>query len=130
MSFSYSSSSSGAMSPMQTVLVSVVVVAAIAFSMLVSWKLYRKTGKPGWAAWIPIYNFLVFLDMCGRPKWWIFLLLVPALNFVIWVVLCLDLSKRFGKGIGFAIATIFFSAVTFTMLALGSAKYTPRPQTA
>jgi hypothetical protein len=32
-----------------------------------AWKMFEKAGKPGWAAIIPIYNFIVILEICGRP---------------------------------------------------------------
>ena len=36
-----------------------------------NWKIFSKAGKPGWAAIIPIYNLVVWLEIVGRPTWWI-----------------------------------------------------------
>jgi len=27
------------------------------------WKMFAKAGKPGWAAIVPIYNFIVMLEV-------------------------------------------------------------------
>ena len=27
------------------------------------WKIFTKAGKPGWAVLIPIYNYIVFLEI-------------------------------------------------------------------
>ena len=47
------------------------------------WKIFVKAGKPGWAAIIPIYNFVVLCEIAGKPAWWVVLLFVPVVNFII-----------------------------------------------
>lgn len=95
------------------------------FAIIVGWKLFEKAGKPGWAAIVPIYNYIVLLEICGRPLWWILLLMLPIVNFVIVVILCIDFAKCFGKGTGYGIAFVFFSPILAPILAFGDAKYTP-----
>jgi len=98
-------------------------LAIIIFFIAVQWKLYTKAGKPGWAAIIPIYNIIVLLEIVGRPIWWIILYLIPIVNFVIAIILLIDFAKSFGKGVGWAILSIFFGFITFPILAFGSATY-------
>ena len=86
-------------------------------------KIYTKAGKPGWASIIPIYNLIVFLEIVGRPIWWIILMLIPLVNFIVAIILLIDFAKSFGKGVGWAILTIFFGFITFPILAFGSATY-------
>ena len=50
------------------------------------WKLFKKAGKEGWAALIPIYNTVVLLQIIGRPVWWILLMLIPFVNFVVAII--------------------------------------------
>ena len=71
------------------------------------WKIFSKAGQPGWAAIIPIYNWIVWCKIVGRPWWWILLLLIPFVNLIILIILMIDLAKRFGKGVGFGIGLIF-----------------------
>ena len=98
-------------------------LAIIIFFIAVYWKIFTKAGKPGWAVLIPIYNIIVFLDIVGRPIWWIILFLIPLVNFVVFIILLIDFAKSFGKGAGWAILTIFFGIITLPILAFGSATY-------
>ncbi len=87
------------------------------------WKLYTKAGKPGWAPIIPIYNWVVLLEIVGRPLWWIILLLIPVVNFVILIIVAIDLAKSYGKGGGFAVGLILLTPIFVLMLAFGDAQY-------
>ena len=87
------------------------------------WKIFSKAGQPGWAAIIPIYNLYVWCKIVGRPWWWILLMLIPLVNFIILIILFIDLAKSFGKGIGFAIGLILLSIIFFPILGFGSATY-------
>jgi len=94
----------------------VVVIAA-------AWKLFTKAGKPGWAAIIPIYNIVVLLQICGKPVWWIILLLIPFVNFIIGLLVSLSLAKSFGKGAGFGIGIWLLGFIFVPILAFGDARY-------
>ena len=85
------------------------------------WKIFSKAGQPGWAAIIPIYNFIVWCKIVGRSAWWVLLLLICFPIF--YIILCIDLAKSFGKGVGFAIGLILLSVVFFPILGFGSATY-------
>ncbi len=66
--------------------------------------MFKKAGKPQWAAFIPIYNWIVLLEIIGRPIWWVILLLIPCVNIVAWIILALDIAKSYGQSQGFGIA--------------------------
>ncbi len=87
------------------------------------WKIYTKAGKPGWAAIVPIYNYVVLLDIVGKPVWWIVLLFIPLVNFIVAIMVINLLSKSFGKGVGFTIGMIFLPFIFIPMLAFGDAQY-------
>lgn len=96
----------------------------VAVIMIASmWKVFVKAGKPGWAAIIPIYILLILLEIAGRPGWWFLLFLVPVLNFVMAIIVYLDLAKSFGKGAGFAVGLLLLSFVFWPILGFGDAKY-------
>jgi hypothetical protein len=85
--------------------------------------IFRKAGKPAWAAFITIYNIIVLLEVVGRPVWWIILLLIPIVNIVILIIVFNDLSKSFGHGVGFTIGLIFLSWIFMLILGFGSSQY-------
>ena len=35
------------------------------------WKTFQKAGEPGWAAIVPIYNFIIMLKIAEKSLWWI-----------------------------------------------------------
>ena len=85
------------------------------------WKTFSKAGQPGWAAIIPIYNLIVLCQVAGRPIWWFLLLLICFPIF--YIIICIDIAKRFGKGGGFAVGLIYLPFIFFPMLGFGSAQY-------
>jgi hypothetical protein len=97
------------------------------------WKIYTKAGEPGWAAIVPIYNLVVLLKIVGRPVWWLVLMIIPFVNFVIIILVYIDLAKSFGKDTAFGIGLVFLSPIFLPILGFGSARYVgpagpePRP---
>ena len=89
------------------------------------WTIFRKAGEPGWAAIIPIYNIIILLKVVGRPWWWVLLLLIPIVNLVVLIIVLNDLSKSFGKGVGFTIGLIIpiLSLIFTCILGFGSDPY-------
>ena len=104
------------------------------------WKVFTKAGQPGWAAIIPIYNIYVWCKIVGRPGWWVILMIIPFVNFVVAIILSIDLAKSFGKGVGFGLGLAFLGVIFWPILGFGSAQYQgpaagaiapgPTPQTA
>ena len=92
-----------------------------------TWKIFTKAGKPGWAAIIPIYNFIVLLEIVGKPIWWILLLIIPLVNFIILIIVTHRLSLSFGQGLGTTILLIILPFIGYPMLGFGSATYTGSP---
>ena len=104
--------------------VSIVIALIVAVVLIVAWwKIFTKAGKPGWTALIPIYNVIVMLQVVGRPVWWIILLLIPVVNFIIGIIVFLDLAKSFGKSTGFGIGLILLNMIFVLILAFGDAEY-------
>ena len=84
---------------------------------------FRKAGRPGWAAFVPVYNTIVLLQVVGRPLWWFLLLLVPGVNVVVGIVLMNDLATSFGQGAGFTVGLVLLSIVFVYVLWLGPSTY-------
>lgn len=91
----------------------------VVFALIIvtTWKLYRKANKPGWASIVPVYNYVVLLEIVGRPIWWILLSFVPLVNVYVAFVVALDLAKSFGKSTGFGVANFFVPFITYPILA-------------
>jgi hypothetical protein len=105
-------------------------LAVIVLLVVSMWKVFVKAGQPGWAAIIPIYNIVVLLKIIGKPVWWIVGFLIPIVNFVVAILLCVGLAKVFGKGTGFAIGLVLLGFVFIPILAFSDAKYTAPPPAA
>ncbi len=92
-------------------------------AVIAIWKVFTKAGKPGWASLIPIYNIIVLLEIAGRPLWWFILLLIPFVNFIILIIVMIDLAKSFGQGVGFGLGLVLLSPIFFLILGFGSSRY-------
>ena len=66
--------------------------AYFAVVMASLWKLFQKAGKPAWAGFVPGYNILVWLQITGKPWWWIFLFFVPGVNLLMFIIMNVNLS--------------------------------------
>ncbi len=71
----------------------------LAFVALVAqWMLYEKANQPGIASIVPIWNFIVFLRIVGRPANHIFLFLIPIYGqLYLLPKVYIELCNSFGK---------------------------------
>jgi hypothetical protein len=104
--------------------VSMIIGLLIALFLIVAmWKVFTKAGQPGWASIIPIYNLYIWCKIVGRPGWWVLLMLIPFVNFIIGIILCIDMAKSFGKGVGFGVGLLLLGIIFLPILGFGSAQY-------
>lgn len=88
------------------------------------WKVYAKADQPGWAAIIPIYNIYVMTKIIGRPWWWLLLLFIPFVNFVVSIIMSIDMAKSFGKDTAYGVLLLWLlNAIGYLILGFGSAEY-------
>lgn len=117
--YDYYEYSSAAPSPIVTILslaLSVLVIVAI-------WIIYKKAGKPGWAAIVPFYNVYVEYEITWGSGWRFLMLLIPIYNIILGIQTSVKLAKAFGKGGGFAVGLIFLPYVFLPILAFSGASY-------
>lgn len=88
-----------------------------------AWFMFEKAGEPGWAAIIPIYNWLIGIKIAGKPWWFILFLLIPVVNLVVYIIILDGLSKNFGKTTGFTVGLFFFRFIFIPILGFGNAVY-------
>ena len=103
------------------------IVAVIVAVIVAWWQIFTKAGEAGWKAIIPIYNLIVILKIVGREWWWVFLLLIPIVSFVVWIIVAIDLARSFGRGTGFGIGLAFLSPIFGLILGFGSDTYIGPP---
>lgn len=122
------------------IVILILIWLAIAVFYIISLaKLFKKAGKPGWAAIIPYYNKYTILDISGYNWYYIFIYIAPiivpiiiafvpilgsTLNFALSIVVILfnitssvKLAKAFGKDTAYGIGIAFVSIVFIPMLA-------------
>lgn len=105
----------------EVVLIELVVAVIFVIGL---WKVFVKAGRPGWAAIVPFYNTYTLLKIAGRPGWWLILYFIPIVNFVVALVVALDIAKVFGRSAVFGVLGLWlFSIIGYLMLGFGSSQY-------
>lgn len=91
------------------------------------WKIFKKSGKHGWAALIPIYNMVVLYKVAKINPLLLILYFIPIVNFVAILVLgvlqSVNVSKVFGKSAVYTLGLLFLPVIFYPILAFGKAKY-------
>lgn len=76
----------------------IIALAGYVYFALCLMKIAEKTNtENGWWAWIPVLNILLMLAIARKPMWWILLFLVPLVNFVIAIIVWIEICKARGK---------------------------------
>ena len=101
----------------------VLLLAIFVFYAVCLWRIFEKAGRPGWAAFIPIYNYIVMAEIAGKPSWWGLLPLIPFVGIIFAIILLVQFAAAFGKGVGFALGLIFLGFIFLPLLAFGDAQY-------
>lgn len=94
------------------------------------WKVFEKAGKPGWAALIPIYINIVWLEVAGESLLWLLVglvLIIPVLGWLAWVgvsiYLSMDMARSFGKDPGFGVGLALLPFIFYPILGFGPDRY-------
>ena len=79
--------------------------------------IFKKVGKTGRAAIVPIYNIIFFIQVAGLSLWYLVLLIIPFANIYAIFKIYIELAHKFGKSTGFGVLTVFFSEICLPILA-------------
>lgn len=97
------------------ILFSLLTLTILTVVMLIAMgKIFKKAGRPAWAAWIPFYNTWVWYEVAGRPGWWMILTGIPGAGVVLSIIAALDIAKKFNK------STLLQSLDLFSSILLAS----------
>lgn len=106
-----------------TAIMGIISIACGVLQIVSMWKMFNKAGKPGWAAIVPVYNFVVLIETSGLPLWYIALLFIPFANIYAIFKINIEIAHRFGKSTGFGVGATFFPFIFYAILGLGKATY-------
>lgn len=103
-------------------------VVGLLLAVLTTWRLFAKSGRPGWHALLPIVSWCLFLELGGVAGWLVF---VPFVNLVVTAfVVPFGIASRFGKSRWFALGLLLFGAIFYPLLAFGRSTYSAMPRSA
>ncbi len=115
----YTYSSPPTFNPLPTILS----LALCVFVLVCMWIVFRKAGKPGWAAIAPFYNLYVLFDITWGSGMRFLLLLIPIYNIILGIQTQVRLARVFGKSGGFAAGLVFLPYIFIPLLAFGKETY-------
>ncbi|MGH7240924.1 MAG: DUF5684 domain-containing protein [Candidatus Saccharimonadales bacterium] len=123
-SYSYSTSTSLSLGALLAIIgISIIVYLFYAFCLS---KIFKKAGREGWPALVPIYNTWILFEIVGYPGWWTLLSFVPLVGIfpaIMSIIATFKLAKAFGKSDAFAICTIFFGIITLPIMAFDDSRF-------
>ena len=73
------------------------IVFGVALPFAGLYKIFEKAGYKGWQGIVPIYNYIIWLKLVNRPKWWVLPLIIPFINQIPLLLMRADLANSFGK---------------------------------
>lgn len=105
----------------------VVIIALVVLSIVATWKIYSKAGKPGWASLVPIYNLVVKFQIVGLNPWLLCIMLIPFVGgiagIVFGIMVPFRLAKSYGKDIGWGFGLWLLPSIFQLILAFGKSEY-------
>lgn len=101
----------------------IVVLILGVITLAATWKIYKKAGKPGWAAIVPFYTQYCMFEIVFGNGWLFLLLLVPCVNVIVGLVLNFKLAKAFGQGAAFGLGLLFLYPIFLIILGFGKYEY-------
>jgi hypothetical protein len=112
------------------IIVYIAIYIIFALGVYGSYQKAAPQGEPAWAAFVPIYNYIVLLRVAGRPAswaWFLLLVFVPFVGSLALLVVSIfvlhDVSKSFGHGGGFTVGLVLLSVIFWYILWLGKSTY-------
>ena len=102
-----------------------IVTFGLSVPIIISWwVIFRKAGKPGWAAIIPIYNIVLILEIAELDSSFsnVVMFLIPIFNIIWWFILSYGMASTFNKNDGFAFGLFIFPFIFYPIMAFEKAK--------
>jgi signal peptidase I len=82
------------------------------------WKSFPKAGHKQWEALIPGYNYAIASKIAGQPWWWAFLMVIPGIHLIMWMVFNVSYIRKYGFfSVTDTLQGIFFPFILMTKIA-------------
>lgn len=99
----------------------VVIIILFIYRTILRWIIYKKAGKHGWAAIIPIYRQIVLYQICELSPALMLFWLVPIIGWIIMLIVAIMkrfyLAKAFQRGTAFGFGLLLFPTIFNSILA-------------
>jgi signal peptidase I len=85
------------MNPLAMLILLLLVIVLFILPALGLALLFKKAGVAPWKAFVPLYNSIVMLQICERPRYWAILQFIPALGILFTLAIWIEFLRAFGK---------------------------------
>lgn len=109
------------------IVISLIGLAIGIFEIIALSKLFKKAGKPGWAAIVPVYNMIILYEIIGYKWYYIFVFILSAIPIIGGLVVLLfgltmnmKLAKSFGQSTGYGIGLWLLGAIFIPIIAFSN----------
>jgi len=73
------------------------IVATVVFAIPLFVMGQKANFRHAWFAFVPVLNLILMLDLAGKELWWLFLICIPVMNIVIYVLVWMGIAESMGK---------------------------------
>ena len=95
-----------------------VTVAVVVLVVYITWCLFQKAGKEGWASLVPLYRDYVLYDIAFGNGLLFLIKFIPVARLVFRVMMSVRMAKAFGKGTGFGVGLFLLPLVFRAILVI------------
>ena len=82
------------------------------------WKSFPKAGHQQWEALVPGYNYAIASKIAGQPWWWAFLMIIPGIHLIMWMVFNVSYIRKYGFfSVADTLQGIFFPFILMAKIA-------------
>lgn len=116
-----------------------IILAFSIIGIIGQWKAFKKAGKGGWEAIIPIYNTIVMCQISGVSSWWVLIYflgsivlnVIPvigsiasmAVSIYFLVLLNVSIARSYGKSDGYAAGLVFLAPIFWLLIGGKNTQY-------
>ncbi len=108
------------------ILIFILFIAIIIFEFVCMYLTYKKAGAPGWAVFVPLYNYIALFKLVNVPMWMILLLFFPVVNLYPLYLVYTSLAERLGKSKAYGIGLLLLPIFTYPILAFSKVEVESR----
>ncbi len=78
-------------------IVETILLIVFLFFPVFVFKTFEEAGYQAWQAFVPLYNYYIWLKVTKKPLWWFIFLLIPFINYFMIFLLVVETAKCYNK---------------------------------